>query len=140
MRFRWILFITLLSWLFPLCREVCLKFCLLSQVRAPRQNIQESEGDEEDMEEDIVFDIVSQNSLTRIIYGIQTLFLSFVPVWLRKLGGAELQCCLYNKITVHCSAAFSLNLRLLQCIYFYHASSKFNGSYKYILGIFTCFC
>lgn len=38
------------------------EFCLLSQVRAPRQNIQESEGDEEDMEEDIVFDIVSQNS------------------------------------------------------------------------------
>ena len=68
MRFRWILFVTLLSWLFPLCREVCLNFCLLSQVRAPRQNIQESEGDEEDMEEDIVFDIVSLSSLTHIIY------------------------------------------------------------------------
>lgn len=35
----------------------CKLFCV-SQVRAPRQDIQETEGDEEDMEEGIVFDMV----------------------------------------------------------------------------------
>lgn len=45
--------------------ELIIDRMLKLDVRAPRQNIQESEGDEDDMEEEIVFDIDIEQDLTR---------------------------------------------------------------------------